>query len=414
MTSAHAASSLPAAGGEGLEMTGLGRSGARLAGGITAAGIAAILAAAAVAAASGEGSRRFLFAYLVAFAFVLSLSLGGLFFVVLQHLTRAGWSVAVRRVAELFAANLVLVAALALVVVVPVLAGDATLYPWADAARVDADHLLHAKAGYLNPIFFAGRAAVYFGVWLLLARYFLGRSTEQDHTGEPALTTRMERASAPAMIAFALTVSFAAFDFLMSLDPLWYSTIFGVYFFAGAAVAFFAALALAMMLAQRSGRLAQAITSEHYHDVGKLLFAFVFFWGYIAFSQFMLIWYANIPEETRWYAARFEGGWLAVTLVLLFGHFLLPFAGLLPRASKRKKTLLAFWAGLLLVMHYVDLFWLVAPNGGAGVRFGLVDLLVFVGLVSLWTAGVLWLARSRALLPVRDPRLGESLAFENL
>jgi hypothetical protein len=353
-------------------------------------------------------------AYLLSLLFFLSISLGGLFFVAVQHLTRAGWSVVVRRMAELLAGNLVLLAALALVVVVPALAGSGVLYEWADQAHAHADAVIAAKQGYLNGPFFALRAAVYFGLWIVLARWYLGRSTAQDVSGDAELTSRMEKRSAPAMLLFALTATFAAFDFVMSLDPHWYSTIFGVYVFAGSVMAFCATLALTMMLTQASGRLRDVLTVEHYHDVGKLLFAFVFFWGYIAFSQFMLIWYANIPEETRWYRVRFDGGWLTLSLALLFGHFLVPFVGLLPRGAKRRKSLLAFWAVLLLVMHYVDLLWLIGPTAGGGVSFGIIEVLCLAGVGGLYVAGFFVLARSRSLIPLRDPRLGESVAFENL
>jgi hypothetical protein len=398
-----------------IEAAGFGAGGTRGAAIATGVGALALIVALVLARPGDDGGHRFLYAYLPSFAFFLTLSLGALFFVVLQHLTRAGWSIAVRRVSELFAANMVLMAVLALVVVVPVVAGSGTLYEWGDATRAQADHVIHAKAGYLNGPFFAVRALLYFAVWIGLARWYLGRSGEQDRTGDPTLTTRMEQRSAPAMLLFALSATFFAFDFIMSLDPHWYSTIFGVYIFAGSAIGFFAALALTMVSLQAGGRLRNVLTVEHYHDVGKLLFAFVFFWGYIAFSQFMLIWYANIPEETRWYADRFEGGWLVWSLVLLFGHLLVPFAGLMSRTAKRNKGLLAFWAAYMLVMHYVDLYWLIVPTGEfLGVPFGAVDVLCFVGIGGLYVAGILVLGMRRALVPLRDPRLGESLAFENV
>jgi hypothetical protein len=397
------------------EAAGFGAAGLRLAGVTGAVGAIALLGALALAWPAADAGHRFLYAYLPAFTFFLTISLGALFFVVLQHLTRAGWSIAVRRVAELLASNLALLAVLALVVVVPTLLGKGSLYEWADPVRAQTDAVIHAKAGYLNGPFFALRIAVYFALWVALARWYLGRSTAQDAGGDPTLTTAMETRAAPAMIVFALTATFGAFDLVMSLDPHWYSTIFGVYVFAGSALGFFAVLALVMMALQGRGRLVHVFTAEHYHDVGKLLFAFVFFWGYIAFSQFMLIWYANIPEETRWYRDRFAGGWLVLSLVLLFGHLLVPFVGLLSRVAKRRKPLLAFWSVFLLVMHYVDLYWLIVPTGDFdGVPFGVVDLLCIVGVGGLYAAGFLTLGRSRALVPVRDPRLSESLAFENV
>jgi hypothetical protein len=397
-----------------LQAAGLGPQGVRLAIYGGAVGLACLAAAALVTRVEGAGLGRFMFAYLPSFMFFLTVSLGALFFVVLQHLTRAGWSVVVRRIAELLAANVVLLAVLALVVVVPTVAGSGSLYAWAARAPLAGAEALGAKAAYLNGPFFALRAVIYFALWLSIARFYLTRSSAQDTSGDAALTSGLEKLSAAAMLALALSVTFAAFDFVMSVDPAWSSTVFGVYVFAGCAVGFFAALALTMMALQASGRLRDLVNTEHYHDVGKLLFAFVFFWGYIAFSQFLLIWYANIPEETRWYRDRLMGGWLWLSLGLLFGHFIVPFLGLMSRAAKRRRALLAFWAFFMLAMHYIDLYWLIVPAQGRHVPFGLVDVLCFLGLAALYVGGFLFLARQRALVPLRDPRLSESLAFENV
>jgi hypothetical protein len=166
-------------------------------------------------------------------------------------------------------------------------------------------------------------------------------------------------------------------------------------------------------LLQKYGYLQDCITADHYHDLGKLLFGFVFFWGYIAFSQYMLIWYANIPEETTWYMARQTNGWTVISLLLLFGHFLLPFCGLMSRRAKRNKRVLAGWAVWLLVMHWVDLYWLAAPKAGSGPQFGVVDVLCLVGMLGLYGAVLLRIAAERGLIPQRDPWLAESLAFRN-
>jgi len=375
-----------------------------------ATGVLGLAAAAVLSFASGGGAVRFLGTYLVSFCFFLTVSLGALFFVLLQHLTRAGWSVTVRRLAEGIAGNLVLLAVLA----VPVVLGLHSLYHWSHAEAVATDPILEAKSGYLNPTFFTLRLVVYFALWIGLARYFNGRSTRQDSTGDPGLSRGMERLSAPGMVVFALSLNFAAFDLLMSLDPHWFSTIFGVYVFGGSVVAFVAALAILAVSLQASGRLTHAITVEHYHDLGKLLFAFTVFWAYIAFSQFMLIWYANLPEETGWFLKRQTGSWTWLSLTLLFGHFVLPFLVLLPRYVKRRPRLLAIAGGWLLLMHWLDLYWLVGPElSREGVRLGLVDLLCFLGLGGLFVAGLAIALRRHRLVPTRDPRLGESLAFEN-
>ncbi len=378
-------------------------------------GVLSLGGAALLGMQAQDGGKRFFFAYLVAFVFFLTISLGSLFFVTVQHLTRAGWSVTVRRIAEVMAQNLLLMALLSLVIIVPMLMGNDALYAWVNHAKVETDHLLHAKAPYLNLPFFLVRCGIYFGFWVLLARFFIKRSTAQDTSGDATITSTMQKVSAPAMIGFALTLTFASFDFVMSLDPYWFSTIFGVYIFAGCAMSFFATFALTCMALQKSGRLATAISTEHYHDIGKLLFAFLFFWGYIAFSQFMLIWYSNVPEETEWYQHRMHGGWGWLGVVLILGHFFVPFLGLLSRHIKRRRVTLAFWAVFLLAMHYVDLYWLVVPTySHVTVPFGLIDILALVGIGGLWLAGFALAGKGRALLPLRDPRLPEAMHFENI
>ena len=368
----------------------------------------------------GDELTYFSYSYLVNYCFFLSISLGALFSVVLHHATRAGWSVNLRRLAEIMAANMPILTLLFLPIIVPVLLDSHSLYAWNDRSAVAGDPLLGHKAAYLNPGFFGVRCVAYFAVWGLLARFYLTRSLEQDETGDPALTLRMEWFSPLALLLYAATVTFASFDWLMSLSPRWFSTIFGVYFYSGAVVGFFAAIIVAAMLLQLFGCLKTAITIEHYHDLGKLLFAFVIFWGYIAFSQYLLVWYANIPEETGWYLVRQSGPWVWVSLVLLFGNLLIPFCGLLSRHAKRRKWSLAFWAVWLLAMHWIDLYWLVMPNLSVrastpptGLPFGVLDICLFLGLGGVYLAGLLHVAGQHLLLPVADPRLEESLAFEN-
>ena len=362
----------------------------------------------------GDEMSRFFHAYLIAVTFFTTIALGGLFFVLLQHLVRARWSVVVRRLAEILTATFPLLGTLlALGVLIPMLLGADSLYLWSTAAAAD-DHLIHNKAGWLNVPFFAVRCLVYFSVWTLISRYFFARSVAQDESGDPAISERLRVASAPALIGFAFTTAFAAFDLLMSLDPHWYSTMYGVYFFAGAAMAIFATLALVALFLQARGRLLDAITVEHYHDLGKLLFAFVFFWGYIAFSQFMLIWYADLPEETNWLQHRMFTSWKWLSLLLLFGHFCLPFLFLLSRETKRRLPLLAGFSVWMLVMHYCDLFWLVMPEADkAGLSVALVDITTLFGVGALFVAAAARAAGRVNLLPTRDPHLGESLDFEN-
>lgn len=352
-------------------------------------------------------------AYLVAFMYVLSIALGALWFVAIQHLTNAKWSVVVRRTAEILANNMTLLAVLSLGVVGPMLAGSTDLYVWLDHAKVEQDHMLHHKAAYLNIQFFIVRWVLYFGFWIWLARRFFNLSVQQDKEGGGRISAALQRTSAPAMIAFALTLTFCAIDLVMSLDAMWFSTMFGVYYFAGCVLGGYSSLGLALMWLQSKGRLETSVSREHYHDIGKMMFAFIVFWAYIAFSQFMLIWYADIPEETHWYHWRFEGQWRIVSGLLLVAHFAMPFFGLMSRHVKRNKKTLAFWAIWILVLHYVDLFWLVYPNGDPEVPFGIVDVLCLLGVMGLFFGVAARRAQRVNLIPTGDPRLEDSLAFQN-
>jgi hypothetical protein len=382
---------------------------------LVAVGVLAVLRAGVVGRWESDGTRHFWHAYLLSFCYVISLSVGALFFVLVQHLTRAGWSVVVRRLAEIIAAALPATALLFVPIAIAVLLGNTSLYEWNSAEARAADHLLAKKAAWLNAPRFVAFSAAYLAIWGGLAWYFFRKSVQQDETGDRRLSLLLQSRSAPGVLLFALAVCFAAFDWLMSLDPHWFSTIFGVYFFAGSMVGFLALLIVLAAWVQQRGALQRAITVEHYHDLGKLLFGFVFFWGYIAFSQYLLIWYANLPEETGWIARRQEHGWQWVSLWLLFGHLLVPFLGLMSRAARRNRTVLVGWAGALLVMHWFDLYWLVGPQLSAEVvPLGLVDALCLVGVVSCYGSAVLSAAGSRSLVPLHDPYLDESLAFENV
>src|SRR5688572_996242 len=263
-----------------------------------AVAVVALGAAAVLGMTKGDGFKHFSHSYLVAFMWIMAVTLGGVFWVTLQNLVGAKWSVVVRRVGELFATNAPIMGVLSLPLVVPVLLGNSALYKWADHSLVHSDHLLHHKAPYLNPSFFAIRIFFYFGFWTWLSYYFYKRSVGQDKTPEQSVVLAMKRTAGPSMIVFALCVTFLSIDLLMSLDPYWFSTMFGVYYFASCQLGVHSAMALMLMWLQSQGRLSKSVTAEHYHDIGKMMFAFTVFWAYSGFSQFMLIWYANIPEET--------------------------------------------------------------------------------------------------------------------
>lgn len=375
---------------------------------------AALVIAVVLGSSEGDGFRRFSFSYLTAFAVVLAMNLGAIFWVTLQNLVNAHWSVVLRRVGELFAMNAPLVFVLSLPIVVPAAMGNGIIYEWADHAKAEADHLLHHKSPYLNPTFFAIRMLCYFAFWTVLARYFYGSSLRQDETAKADIVPAMQRVAGPSMIAFALTLTFAAVDFVMSVDAHWFSTIFGVYYFASAVLCIHATLPLAGMWLQSHGRLKKSVTVEHYHDLGKMLFAFTIFWAYIGFSQFMLIWYANVPEETYWYKHRITGAWGTWAWALVFLHFVIPFFFLLSRHIKRNKKTLAIGALWMLAMVYIDMYWFVMPALDEQPNVSAIDLFCLVGLVSALVAGIARRAQGVNLIPTKDPRLARSLAFENI
>ena len=359
-------------------------------------------------------------AYLTALIYCITLSTGCLFFVLIQHLCRAGWSIVVRRIAELVMVMIIPLAVLFLPVLGSLWMGQGTLYSW-DDPNYGTDNNLPAqiwieKLRWLDQGWFTVRAIIYFAVWSALAVYFFRGSVQQDETGEKAITDRLQYWSGPAVMLFSITTTFAAFDWVMSLAPMWFSTMFGVYMFAGSILSAHCLIAVATFLLQKTGAMRDEVTIEHYHDLGKLIFGFVFFWTYISFSQFLLIWYANIPEETHWFYERQLGTWGVIALVLIFFHWMLPFAGTMSRHVRRNPKLVCFWGAYLLVMHYVDVYWMIMPEVGStgGVIGVIASALCVLGMLALLTGLVLGLAQQTKVVAVRDPRLGESIAFENV
>jgi hypothetical protein len=349
----------------------------------------ALLGAAACAILGPADPRQFFFSWLVSFLFFLSLGLGALFFVLIQYATQGGWGI-------------------------PLLLGLRDLYSWAVPGAAEHDALLRWKAPYLNMPFFLIRAAIYFASWSFISLLYYRGSRGQDATGDPRVSARLRRLAGPAIIVLAVTQTFASIDWIMSLTPHWYSTIFGVYFFAGSFVGFIALLSVVAAAMRSAGLLDTVISAEHLQDVGKLLFGFTAFWAYIAFSQFFLIWYANLPEETIFYRARLEGSWQMVSVLLMAGHFGIPFFYLMGRPVKRRGSTLAIGGVWLLAMHFVDLYWQVMPTlHPEGVRPSVLDVAAFVAIGGGFVAAASWLMRRQALVPLRDPRLAESLAFEN-
>lgn len=447
--------------------------------------------------------KRFAFSWLFAFITVLLVALGAIFFVLIQHLTSAGWSVTVRRTAEFFGYGILALIPLFL----PVLLSMNTLFPWLHehggagetpkahssielvtpayaqqpshgaepghgqpppakpsdpagalpgahggppgdtahgkpggaahgagdahkAAKGEHAHgpmgdpheaierdVLKKKAPYLNRNFFLVRMVIYFIVWALLAIRLFGYSTAQDKSKDPKLTLAAARFAPVATFLYGLTLTFAVFDWVMSLDPMWFSTIFGVVMFAAGVVSSLALIILVTLALRSAGPLEGAVTIEHYHDLGKLMFGFMVFWAYVQFSQFMLIWYAALPEETTFFHNRWDyAPWSSVSLALILFHFVVPFFWVISRNFKRNVGRLRIGAAILLVMHVVDIYWFVMPNfrlGQEGFSFHWLDAACLLAVAGIYGAFVFNRMTQHSLVPIGDPRLRRALEFTN-
>ena len=367
----------------------------------------ATLLGAALAALSyvQAGPARFWANWLVWFLFLLSVALGALFLVAVEHLTASRWSVPLRRISERIATLLLPLAAVALVALgaVPV------LYPGA-RPEAAADPLLAGKAVWLGLPFFALRVVLCAGLGILAVAVLVRGSLRQDRDRDPAFTRRARRFAPVAMAIFALLVTQAGFDWISGLAPAWYSDVIGVYLFAGAFMAGLAATALVLLALRARGRLT-AIRPDHTYSIGGYLFAFTVFWAYIAFAQYLLMWYGNLPDEVVWYQARTLGAWRPVVLLLALVHFFVPFFALVPRDAKGDLRRLAWVAPVVLVAHWLDLYWLVFPALGPAPRWSWPELgfaLLFLGGALLWLRAAM--ARGEDM-PVGDPFLGEGLEF---
>jgi len=354
--------------------------------------------------------KHFFHSYLVAYVFWTSIMLGALFFTMLNHIAGATWNIVFRRILESLMGTVPLMA----ILFIPVIFGLHDLYHWSHEEVITSDILLQKKVPYLNAPFFIIRAILYFGIWFVLFKILQKISLAQDVEFQPVQLKKMRTVSAPGIVLFAITITFAAFDWLMSLDAHWYSTIFGVYIFAGSFLALLAVLVTIGLTLRKKGILDDVITVEHYHDLGKFLFGFTIFWGYMAFSQYFLIWYGNIPEETIWYRHRWEGTWKYITLILVFGHFLIPFISLMPRAAKRNLKFMKVISIWILVMHFFDIYWIVMPTMYEhGFYLSWIDFTTFIGIAGIFLAYFWSRYFKRSLLPINDPFLKKSMEFKN-
>lgn len=462
------------------------------------AAVVGLVGAAGCAFGAMNDPHRFAFSWLFAFMTFLAVGLGGLFFVLGQHLTGAGWGVSLRRTSEFLLSGLPVF----LILFVPIALNIDQLYPWAQhghgeehgeehggehgeehgeehgdghdhgehgslldlggtAHAQDGDHGAHSvdvrepydlrpgqyeedahaapegeghhtpehalhgriieeKLPFLNHGFFLIRAGIYFLCWILLAYLFFTWSTRQDKEKGLELTKKMQKFAPAATFIFGLSLTFAAFDWTMSLEPSWYSTIFGVQYFSVSAVIGHAVIILITMSLRKSGLIGDAINVEHFHDMGKLLFGFVVFWAYISFSQFMLIWYAGIPEEATYFHLRWwgGGGFMQLSILLVLAGFVVPFFVLISRNTKRRLPVLTFGAAWVAVMHVLQEYWIVMPYAEqtglieTSLRLHWLDFAALFAVGGIYLAVVFWNMTRYPLVPVGDPRLDRALHFE--
>jgi hypothetical protein len=372
---------------------------------------AVLVSAIACVAGYLSDPARFFRSWLVAFAFTSAIGLGSFFFVMVQYLSGSAWSVTMRRIME----NIMSTLPVGAILFIPVALGLKHLYSWSDPAVVQASEALRAKAGYITERFFILRTYGFFALWSLWIFNIYRQSTKQDQERSAKQMHVISRWSAPGLFLAVVVGSFASFDWLMSLEPAWYSTIFGLYYLSDGSLAFFAVMTLLCLGFRSAGILKTSIHQEHYHDLGKWLFAITAFYTYIAFSQFMLIWYANLPEETIFYRHRMGGNWLILSLALPVLRFLIPFFVLLCRPAKRSLKVIGIMAAWSLVVVYVDLYWIVMPVFYPdGIRIHWLDFATLGATVSI--CGVVFWNRFRAhkMVPAGDLRLQQSLHFENV
>jgi hypothetical protein len=353
--------------------------------------------------------EQFYRSYLLGYLFWFGIALGALPLNMLQHMTGGAWGLSIRRLLEASTRTLPLMA----VLFVPIVLGMHSLYSWSRPEVVAADEVLRHKAPYLNPTFWLVRTVLYFAVWIGLSWRLNAWSREQDRTGDVTLSRKMQTLSAPGVVFYFLAITFAAIDWVMALVPHWYSTIFGPLIAVGQVLNAFAFVVMMLALLARYQPFAPVVGPGVFHDLGKLMLAFVMVWAYFSFSQFLIIWAGNLPEEIRWYLDRSKGGWMGLGIVVNLLHFFVPFALLLSRDLKRNMRSLACVAGFIMLMRFLEMLWMIAPLfHPTGVAVHWLDLAAAAGIGGIW---LWWFFREVAaepLLPLHDPYMQE--AFEHV
>lgn len=354
--------------------------------------------------------------YLLGYIFWLGIAVGCLGLLMLQHLVGGRWGLLVRPILEAGTRTLLPMA----VLFIPIILGAHEIYVWTNhevvAANEALEHAVPHKAAYLNVPFFAIRAGIYFLVWLGLA-YFLNKwARQQNERADARLSDRFRSLSGIGMVVFIFAVTFASFDWIMSLEPEWYSSIFGLLILIGWTLSALSFVITALVILAQREPLSRVVGPAHFHDLGKLLLTFVMVWAYFSFSQLLIIWSGNLPEEIPWYLRRMRGGWGVIGVAIILLHFALPFVLLLSRSLKRRGRTLVIVACMLFVMRLIDLFWMVVPTfhyddfrhypAAANVLF----FVAAIGMGGLWLFFFAWQLKKRPLIPFNDPKLEEAIA----
>jgi hypothetical protein len=348
---------------------------------------------------------QFFRSYLFAYAFCLGITLGCMAILFIYHLAGGAWGAVSRRIME---AAMRLLPILALLFLPIAIFGMHSLYEWTHADVVNADKVLKSKSAYLNIPFFLARAAIYFAIWILLSMLANRRSEQQDKTQDPLIPSRLEFIGGLGLLLYGLTMTFASVDWMMSLDPHWISTLFGLLIITGQVLSAFAFVIAVAVWLSRVSPYSEIISVEQFHDLGKLLLAFVMIWAYLSFSQYLIIWSGNLPEENRWYVQRLQDGWRFIPPLLMLGHFALPFILLLSRSLKRNPRTLAMVAIGVMVMRIIDLYWIIAPGVGHVGFAAPLDFILPIGLGSLCFSLFLNELKKRPFFVLYDPNLPET------
>ena len=361
----------------------------------------------------GFSSKEFYFSYLTSYFFWLSILLGGIFFTLVHHGFSATWSTVIRRVME----NIIILMPIFTLLFFPIVVGMDKLFLWMPSHELfnATDHLLQVKEPFLNEQSFLIRFVLYFSLWNLISIFLYRMSVKHDSTGDHSLLKKMHFFSmSPLAVLFFVSLTFVGFDLLMSLDPHWYSTMFGVYIFSGSFLVFLAVLTFTLIRLQDQGYLNGIVSKEHYHDLGKYLIAFTVFYCYIAGAQFYFIWYSNLPEETIWYLHRWVGTWKVASVLLIFGKFMVPFFTLVFRASKRNTKVLKVMTLWIIAIHYLDIHWIVMPTiHHDNVHLGAYDLFTMLGFTLVFVGMFKHIMSRNALVPINDPELKHAINHRN-